>query len=196
MNPGPIFFRGFLSLGWWSVLAHWYLRRRRYERAESVLRRMTCVKPSSFTAHFLLGRVGLATDRQALAFREFTVCHLLDPERLARQSLPASVVIDLFAESVRRRQVEGGRALDPANSSGLPASWSGTFGFSPWDVSADLDDGAGSVTDFVDEDEGRRFADLPPISPEDLVSVDMDALLTQLAESAPTEDGVDTHEDD
>ena len=179
-------FRRFLFNGWWYLVARWHFRGGRYERAEAQLRRMTSAKPASFSAHFLLGRVGLATGRHVLAIREFTVCHLLDSDRLARMALPASVVMGVLARPERRRRTRGGRSLDHASPSSLPDSWSGVFGPSPWDGGVDLDADTGSVNDFISAEECRRFEGLPPIRSEDLVAVDMDELLRQLAQGDDT----------
>lgn len=154
--------------------------------AEAVLRRIVHLRPASFRAHFLLGRVAFDDDRQGEAIQELAICHRLDPDRFLRQSLPAVLVDEVTTRSLA---FPDSPLFDvpPAEAGPLPQEWDDLLApESPFDLS--VLDGSYDVhaappgTDFGSAEEFLRFRDLPPISSEQVVDVDLDALMTRLVE--------------
>ena len=130
-----------------------YLAGRR-DRARGALKSAIRRNPGSFVAHFMLGRLYWRDRVPVKSNREFDLAWQIDPERFERayarlqESPDGAPELFTYASGTNRHEV--------------PVS------MSVRDESA--------TDDFVSEDERRRFATLPPITSDEIHSIDWDRL--------------------
>ncbi|MFQ5844935.1 MAG: tetratricopeptide repeat protein [Planctomycetota bacterium] len=137
-----------LSESWDLLLARLALWAGRRDRARLALKRVLRRDPGSFRARFALGRVYLLENAVFKAKREFDLAWQIAPERFegcyARLRARFRDAPDLFSYGEPREEVPVSLRTPRARRYG----------------------------DFRDEQEWRRFRRLPPISREEIASVD------------------------
>ena len=126
----------------------------RRDRARGALKSAIRRNPGSFVAHFMLGRLYWRDRVPVKSKREFDLAWQIDPERFERayarlqESPDGAPELFTYASGGARHEVP---------------------------VSMSLRDEYGT-DDFVDDDERRRFAALPPISQDEIHAIDWDRL--------------------
>ncbi len=146
---------------WYLLKARLSLFAGRRPRARSALKSALRRNPNSFVAHFLLGRVYWRDRAIVKAKREFDVAWQIDPERFER------------AYARLRSQYDGAPEL---------FSYPGTEDQGPWQVHVSVRREVKKIhTDFSSEAERQRFKKLPPITRDDITSIDWDRFESELS---------------
>lgn len=169
---------------WLTVLGWWQYRRGQASRdltmARSTFERLVSLRWTSFYGHLHLGLIADHLGRRSHALEELAVAYRLDAARFRRAPIPKTLreqvlwretatqdrppLVLGMPEAVRERRPQ----LKPHVT-----------------TSESLFDAGPTVaagTDFNSLAEVRRFAELPPILPEDVAETDMDALMERLFE--------------
>lgn len=126
----------------------------RRDRARGALKSAIRRNPGSFVAHFMLGRLYWRDRVPVKSKREFDLAWQIDPERFERayarlqESPDGAPELFTYASGTSRQEVP---------------------------VSMSLRDEPTS-DDFVDDEERRRFSALPPITQDEIHSIDWDRL--------------------
>ncbi len=126
----------------------------RRDRARGALKSAIRRNPGSFVAHFMLGRLYWRDRVPVKSKREFDLAWQIDPERFERayarlqESPDGAPELFTYSAGTHRHEVP---------------------------VSMSLRDES-ATDDFVSDDERRRFATLPPITPDEIHSIDWDRL--------------------
>lgn len=163
--------------------------RRAYDTAKAHFRKVLDVNPDHFSSHVFLARISLLEENESEAFRQMLAARRIDPLRFARLGLGeeygvladpnGSPSADPFLEDGFLRLGSGG-ADAPIASTGLESNRG--IGFrAPRQLSTRPAQGdLGSPTeresagDFTSAEEALRFKDLPPITRDDIASIDWD----------------------
>lgn len=149
---------------WYLLKARLSLFAGRRVRARTSLKSALRRNPNSFVAHFMLGRVYWRDRAIVKAKREFDVAWQIDPERFER------------AYARLRSQYEGAPEL---------FSYPGIEDNGPWEVHVSVrQEPARMYGDFMDEAELRRFEELPPITRDEITSIDWDRFESELFNDA------------
>lgn len=134
---------------WYLLKARMQLFAGKRDRARAALKGALRRNPNSFVAHFLLGRTYLRDRSIVKAKREFDVAWQIDPERF-----------------------EGAYGKLRTQHEGVPELFSYTGGRRGVRVVSRYR--AEYYGDFRNEGERRYFQDLPPITRDDIRSIDWD----------------------
>ena len=159
-------------------------------RARDAFQRLARLEPSSFSAHLYLGALAILDHDRDGAIREFGACFRIDRERFDRAAVPEEVRDTIMwresladalglgwasnrqkdnVETPAERRIVVGRATQnqrPSPDSETPVAPS--F----------------ARTKFAGDDEFRRLRDLPPITDDDIATIDWDDALSRLAEDS------------
>jgi hypothetical protein len=134
---------------WHLLKARLALLAGRRGRARMALKAAVRRNPSSFMAHFMLGRVYWRDRAVVKAKREFDLAWQIDPER--------------FERAYARLQTQ---------HEGVPELFSYPAGVGEVPVSVRRP--ASGADDFRSESERRRLRDLPPITRDEILRIDWD----------------------
>ena len=144
------------------VAEFWYLLKARLsflagrrDRARFALKHAIRRNPGSFVAHFMLGRLYWRDHVAVKAKREFDLAWQIDPERFERAYARLQESPDGAPELFAYNMPEQPQAHVPVSLSLRSET--------PQD-------------DFLDEEERRRFSALPPITRDEIRSIDWDRL--------------------
>jgi len=144
---------------WYLLKARLSLLAGRRGRARAALKSALRRNPNSFVAHFLLGRVYWRERTIVKAKREFDVAWQIDPERFER------------AYARLRSQYEGAPEL---------FAYPGAEEERPWEVHVSVREPARIYGDFRTEAERQRFENLPPITRDEITSIDWERFESEL----------------
>jgi hypothetical protein len=155
--------------------------------AALVFRRLLEVAPSSFSAHLYLGRIAHVEGRQAAAIAAFATCHRLNVARFRRAAIPQELKDEiLWRDSVTRdadgvwQAIEGSGTAERRTRSASGAVRIQNAPDGAANGNFEIAAGVPPHTDFSSAVEARRFAELPPISKEEVEDVDWDEVLDNL----------------
>ena len=140
---------------WFLLKARLSFLTGRGDRARVALKSAIRRNPTSFVAHFMLGRLYWRDHIAVKAKREFDLAWQIDPERFERayarlQETPDGAP-ELYAYSAQEA---------PPEQVSVSLAFRNEIRYD----------------DFVDEDERRRFSALPPITADEIHSIDWDRL--------------------
>jgi hypothetical protein len=139
---------------WFLLKARLSFLTGRRDRARVALKSAIRRNPGSFVAHFMLGRLYWRDHVAVKAKREFDLAWQIDPERFER------------AYARLEDSPDGAPELYAYNAPEMPVE----------QVPVSLSLQQVPQDDFVDEDERRRFSQLPPITAEEIHGIDWDQL--------------------
>lgn len=169
---------------WHRMVGRVWFRLRRPERSRQHFERVLMLHGDDFVAYFYLARLAYAAGDTAGYQRELAHAKRTSPERMARIRYlfdyfePTPMDGAMFEETSERATW---RAIRLSSVSGAPSAGAGD-GNPPGTAnergisSCPEGDLRRFGDDFSSSQERRRFAELPPILPEDLASVDLDRL--------------------
>ena len=154
-----------------------------FTAAEEVCRRLLSIDGRSFVARIHLGLIQSARGRREAALFELSLAQALDPSRFRRARIPEELRRAVLWRSDLRRveappaveHVEprgsrrSGEAATRSQTASRPSAAQETL------AAADLDG-----SDFSTVEELRRLIEMPPITAEEIASVDLDALADRL----------------
>lgn len=144
-------------------------RRNRLDRAEDYLLRSARALSGQPKFHILMGSIALRRGDMKNAWIQFKTVHYLQPELKAFAGIPLDVILLIFS---RLEEAE-------KNVLQFAREWSITSNFVPLSFLLGADSGLG---DFKTIKEYNRFQKLPPISEQEIKSVDIDELLHDLTD--------------
>ena len=169
---------------WLTVMGWWQYRRGLANRdlgtARTTFERLVSLRWTSFTGHLHLGLIAGHLGRRGTALEELAVAYRLDAARFRRAAIPK----ELREQVLWRETAAHDR---PPVVLGMPEAVAERRPQRKPQVTASesLFDAGPTIaagTDFNSLAEVRRFAELPPILPEDVAETDLDDLMERLLE--------------
>ena len=158
----PLFVMARLAEFWFLLKARLSFLTGRRERARAALKSAIRRNPGSFFAHFMLGRLYWRDHVSVKAKREFDLAWQIDPERFERAY-------------ARLRETPDG----------APELFTYTMDAQPSPVPLAIrEEPRGD--DFVDDEERARFDEMPPITSEEIRSIDWDRLEAEISDDSST----------